>query len=187
MSQKRRNYFIDKNFQSRFILKFCTIVIISSLVVSGLLLYVGRDSTTVAIENTEVVVKNTADFILPVLIQTMIVVFIFSAAAVMILTLLVSHKISGPLFRLKREIDYLSGGDFRRNFNIRGNDQLKNFARGLEDMCTSLRLRHLTLKDRLTELKEYLEQKDYFIGEGDRESFKEKLVSLEREIGNFNI
>ena len=36
---RRKNYFIDKSFQAKFILLFCSVVIISSVLVIGLLLF----------------------------------------------------------------------------------------------------------------------------------------------------
>jgi len=73
---RRKNYFIDKSFQTRFILKFCSLVIAGGLLTVGLLYCLARQSTTVAFMNSRVVVKTTADFILPILIQTAAIVVI---------------------------------------------------------------------------------------------------------------
>ena len=72
----RKHYFIDKEFQTKFILRFCGVVVVSSLLIGILIFLLSQNSTTVAIENTQVRVKTTADFILPVLVQTIIVVSI---------------------------------------------------------------------------------------------------------------
>ena len=74
---KRRNYFIDKSFQSKFIFKFALIVVISAALMTVATLYFSQDSNTVAIENTRVVVKKTSDFILPILAVTVISSFVF--------------------------------------------------------------------------------------------------------------
>ena len=92
---RRRNYFIDKNFQSKFIIKFCIIVIISSLAVGVSIFYLSQNFTTVAIENAHVIVKKTSDFMLPIVAETLALVTLFSAIAVIILTLFTSHKIAG--------------------------------------------------------------------------------------------
>lgn len=181
---KRRYFFIDKNFQTKFILKFCAIVIVSSLLIAGLLLFLSRDSTTVTIENTNVLVKKTADFILPMLIQTIVVVLAFSSIAVIIVTLFTSHKISGPLYRLKREVEALSKGDFKRNFNIRGNDQLQEFSQALKEMCDSLTDRQLRWKEKQSKLREYIENN--LPGEK-KEPLLEILSEVEKEVDGFKI
>ena len=146
MNNQRRNYFIDKSFQTRFILKFCFIAILAAIAIGISLFLLSANSTTVAIENTKVTVKTTADFILPFILQTIIVVTIFSAISVVFLTLFVSHKIAGPLYRLKREIDKLGNANFGAIFQIRTTDQLKELSSSLTSMSNSL-------KDKVTAIK----------------------------------
>ena len=155
---KRRHYFIDKSFQAKFILKFCLIVILSSLLIGVTMFYVLRNSTTVAIEDTRVTAKRTADFILPMMMGILLIVATLSALVVSILTLLISHKISGPLYRLKREIDILKDGDFRRNFSIRTRDQLQELSRSLNNMCRALRDKQTELKKRVAAARSSLEK-----------------------------
>ena len=159
--RKRKKYFIDRSFQTKFILKFCVVVVISSMFVGGLIFLLSQGSTTVAIENSKVMVKKTSDFLLPTLVVTVIVVSVFSALVVLILTLVVSHKISGPLYRLKKEIDYMKEGDFTRNFNIREDDQLKEVSKSLSEMSGSLRQRHIELRDKIRVLKNHMEEERF--------------------------
>jgi methyl-accepting chemotaxis protein len=184
---KRRNYFIDKSFQTKFMVKFCVIVIISSLLIIGLLFFLARGSTTVAIENTEVVTKGTADFILPLVIQTVLLTLIFSVVAVLLLTMIVLHKMAGPLFRLKSEVDAMKGLDLRRSFSIRGNDQLQSFARALSEMSAALRKEHLSLKGEYKRLKSYLEEKGYSLSEKDKDKLIKSLRALEEGLDRFRV
>ena len=184
---KRKNYFIDRTFQAKFMIKFCIIVIVSSALVIGLLVFLSKGSTTVAIENTEVVVKRTADFILPMVIQTVLLTFLFSATAVLVLTMVVSHKMAGPLFRLKNEIDILKESDLRRDFSIRGNDQLQNFAKSLNEMCISLKGKHLRLKENYKKLQDYLEHKDYTLSAKDKVEFIRILQAVEEGLDEFKV
>lgn len=184
---KRRNYFIDKQFQSKFVLKFCGVVIVSSLVIGVIIFFMSRGSTTVAIENTHVIVKKTADFILPVVIDTLLLTAMFSALAVAIISLLVSHKISGPLFRLKREIDEVKNGDLGRNFNIRSDDQMQALALSLNEMAISLRGKYVRLKDKYQDLSGYLEKNNFSVSEDGRESLKRKLKDIEDSLNSFKV
>lgn len=179
---KRRNYFIDKSFQAKFIFKFCLIVVIASLLLTALLFYFSQDSTTVAIENTRVTVKSTADFMLPVFIQTVAIVFAAAALTVLLLSLFVSHKIAGPLYRIRKEIDALGKGDFSRNFNLRRKDQLKDLATSLNQMCNSLKNRHLGIKSKFSALRDYLQEKEGMIDESQKKTLYELLSNLGKEI-----
>ena len=151
---RRRNVFIDKDFQTKFILKFCLIVILSSITIAILLFILSRNFTTVAIENAHVTVKSTASFLAPIIIETVSLVTAFSAVCVIILTLFVSHKIAGPLYSLKKNICEMKGGNMNLNFKTRKKDQLQDLAICLADMSKVLTGKHTELKIKFKELKD---------------------------------
>ena len=99
--QQRRNYYIDKGFQTKFILKFCSLVALGSLLTVALIYWLARHSTTVGIADGRVAVHTTAEYLLPLLLQTVFVVLVVVSLAAIVMTLLFSHKIAGPLYRLK--------------------------------------------------------------------------------------
>ena len=182
---KRKNYFIDKNFQTKFILKFCLIVIVSSILIGGILFFLSRNSTTVTIENTKVTVKRTSDFILPVMIQTILIVSVSSALVVALLTIFISHKIAGPLYRLKKEIDALGDGNLGVNFYIRTDDQLQNLSGSLNQMVSSLRAKHLELKEKLKDINKSLEGNRLCLPDKEKEEMLKKLNDLESILNFF--
>jgi len=181
-NSKRRNYFIDKSFQTKFIIKFCMIVMVSSLLIGVFLFFLSRNLTTVAIENARVIVKSTSDFMLPIIIETILVVTFFAALAGIVLTLLTSHKIVGPLYRLKREIDIFKTGNLKANFTTRRSDQLQNLTISLFEMGEVFTNRHAELKGKLAGVKKSLEDP-----QGDRQATLKKLDELEQALSYFKI
>ncbi len=154
---KRRIYFIEKSFQAKFILKFCALVVFGGLLTIGLLYLLAMQSTSVAFVNSRVVVRTTADFILPVLIQTVLIVTVIVGLATIAVTLFVSHKIAGPLFRFKKVMQELEGGDFSSDFHIRHLDQLQDLADTFNNTIKKIRERIQALKDGLKALKDKLD------------------------------
>jgi len=152
----RRKYFIEPRFQALFIVKFCLVVIVSSIVLSGIVLVLSDSSTTVTIENARVQVRNTVDFILPLVVQAFWIAAAFSAVSVALLALLTSHRISGPLYRLKEDAQRMANGDLRAGFKIRSSDQVQEFADSLAGMAASLRVRLTAMRDDVDELKKRL-------------------------------
>jgi methyl-accepting chemotaxis protein len=138
-AERRRNYFIEKSFQARFVFKFCTLVVLGGLLSMAALYMIGTGSTTVSIVNSRVVVKSTADFLLPVLIQTFLVVMVLVGVAAIAVTLFVSHQIAGPLYRFKKAMEQLSGGDFKAEVKLRSTDQLKDLADTFNTMARKLK------------------------------------------------
>lgn len=179
---KRRNYFIDKNFQTRFILKFCILVFIGGLLTIAALYLLAMQSTTVSIVNSRVVARTTADFILPILIQTVAIVTIVVGLATIILTLLTSHKISGPLYRFKKVLQTLEKGDFSSEFHIRRLDQLQDLANTFNSMIKATKQELSHLKANFISLKEKLDSVcAQEVSENKRSNFSE-LKRLSEEL-----
>lgn len=154
---KRRIYFIEKSFQAKFILKFCALVFLGGLLTIGILYIWAMRSTTVSIINSRVVVRTTADFILPILIQSVIIVTIIVSIATIVVTLFVSHKIAGPLYRFRKVMNALGEGDFAYDFKIRRLDQLQDLAEIFDNMIKKIRSQLTALKANFYALKEKLE------------------------------
>ncbi|MDD3375059.1 MAG: hypothetical protein PHY73_04980 [Candidatus Omnitrophica bacterium] len=182
---KRRNYFIDKKFQTNFILAFCVIVVVSSLLILMLLLFLSRHSNTVMIENTRVIAKTTADFMFPLAMQTLFTVFLFSGISVGVLTLFVSHKISGPLFRLAKEVEEVKSGDLTRSFRIRDHDQLQSLPEHLKTMTAFLNQEIKDMKNEVSSLKTFLSDAKMKISEDEKAKIDASLKSLDDKLNKF--
>jgi hypothetical protein len=95
------------------------------------------------------------------------------------MALIATHRIAGPMFRLRKEIDGLRGGDLTGAFIIRDKDQLKGLARSLSDMNMVLRQKHVELKHRTDSLKGFLKDKNYCVSFEDKEKFSELLKDID--------
>ncbi len=186
-ASKRRQYFIDPSFQLKFILKFSVIVLAASVLIGAALFLIFRGSTTVAIENTKVVVKTTSDFILPALIVTLALVAGFSSLVVIVLTLVSSHKIAGPIFRIQRELELVRQGDLTRQFTIRSTDQLQELARSLNVMTGALREKHLEIGGQCRSLTNFLEEKNFSASQEDRAKLHQMLKDLYEVLNYFKV
>jgi nitrate/nitrite-specific signal transduction histidine kinase len=138
---RRRNHFIEKSFQTKFIMKFCLLVVAAGVLTIALLYTLGMRSTTVTIVNSRVVVQSTADYLLPILIQTVLIVVVVVGMATVVVTLYVSHKIAGPLYRLKKAMQEISDGNFDTAINLRKFDQLQDIAQAFNAMAKKLKER----------------------------------------------
>lgn len=147
IKNRRRTYFIGKKFQTKFIVKFCLLIISGALITGGTLYFLTMRSTTVVFENTCVAVKTTADFLLPVLIQTIIVTAVIIGIAAIFLTLLISHKISGPLYSFNKRIKSMGEGNLSGDYHIRKGDQLQEINKSLNETIKKLREAHTAIRD----------------------------------------
>jgi len=161
-------------------------------VLMGVVLFIfGQRSTTVVLENTEVIVKTTTDFILPILIQTIIVVTLFVGIATVFLTLFMSHKIAGPFYRLKKEMEVMGSGDISGDFNIRRKDQLRGLATSINKMIIDLREKHRGLKKEFgnfeTVWKDFIKKANQEIDKKDIKMLDKKINDIKKVITSFKV
>jgi methyl-accepting chemotaxis protein len=149
---RRRNYFIKKGFQARFILKFLGIVIFGSAI-SGCFIYL---LTTRNIENTfyssHIKISSTGQLVLPTLLRVNSGVIVLVLLAVAVLTLFISNKVAGPVYRMGKSTEKIGQQDFTANFTLRSGDETKYLAESFDDMNRGLKGRFDRLRRQAREV-----------------------------------
>ncbi|MDO8525211.1 MAG: hypothetical protein Q7S07_01840, partial [Candidatus Omnitrophota bacterium] len=84
-------------------------------------------------------------------------VVVITVIATVFITLLTSHKIAGPLYRIEKDIDDLASGNLMQEFNLRQGDEIKPIAEALDSMTCFLKGEVTALKENITELEELSE------------------------------
>jgi len=140
MKIRRRNYFINKGFQTEFILKFCGLVAVGC-VVFGIVLYAFSSRTlTTSFENSRLVVKSTASYLLPGLLFGGVIAGLVSIIAASIIVLLMTHRLAGPMYRFEKHAQRVGSGDLYTGLNIRKKDQFQNLATSFNKMTDGLNM-----------------------------------------------
>ena len=138
---KRRQYFIKKGFQARFMALFVIILILGAVVTVGVTLMTNNGSLTSTYVDSKLVIQNTSLAILPSVVYTTVLTTFFIGVVAVLVTLLVSHKIAGPIYRFEKDIRLVAQGDLTTRINIRKDDQFQELAVSLNTMIESLAAR----------------------------------------------
>lgn len=98
----------------------------------------------------DILIKSNLQ-LLPILILVVITIIVIG--------IFLSHRIAGPLFRLKRNMDRILEGDFNVNFTLRKTDELKDLSNKIQlvlhDFVSTLRqVRELVEKLKSTSSEE---------------------------------
>jgi len=136
---KRKNYFIKKDFQAKFILKFCLLLLAGVALSAGLLFLFSQDTLTSSFQQSRLVIENTSWAILPAVLYTGLITLALLTIATIFVTLFISHKIAGPMFRFEKELKDIGQGDLTKKVMLRRKDQTAELARCINDMTAGLR------------------------------------------------
>ena len=196
MGYKRRQYFISKVFQSEFVLKFCGLVILGSVVFGMILYMLSKHTLTTSFENSRLVIKSTADYIFPGLLFGGIIVAVFTALAAGVIVVLMTHRIAGPMYRFEKYINEIGSGRFCADLKIRKKDQFQNVAGALNKMTDNLKLGLTEVNEVSAKLDKLIEElldssnREVLLKEGVKRivsELKKDKLSLSKALGYFKI
>ena len=142
----RKVIFIDKRFQGEFILKFLLLLLVGTavFVLAAYLILNRRLGDTYY--NAHIVFKSTGEILLPTLLALSGVFILVLGAAAVVITLYVSHHISGPLYAIRRYLENVSRGDLDFKPKLRDNDQTTPLAESLAHAVETLNNRLVAMR-----------------------------------------
>ena len=173
---KRRQYFINRKFQTGFILKFFLILILGAVLSVIVTMLTTQSTLTSSFEGSKLVIEKTSLAILPSVIFTNIITTLIIGAIAVFITLLVSHKIAGPMFRFEKDLEEISQGNLQKHIHIRNGDQFGSVAKNLNEMVENL-------NERLRKVQQDLERiADAAAAQNLPQAFKDDLEECRRNI-----
>jgi len=160
LKTRRKNYFIDKKFQRKFILKFCGLAAAGAVLFGMIVCLLSRSTLTTTCENSRIAIKSTADFILPLVLLSGVIVIAIIGISTIAITLFTSHKIAGPLYRMQKDVEEVASGNLKKTFALRQTDEIKALAVSLGNMTEMLRRNIAEAKEGVIELETLLGSKE---------------------------
>lgn len=129
---------IEKSFKHKFILSF-TGIVLTGMGVTALLLYRIISVSEIGRYADAIISYIKADDALPGVIRTAFIAeSLVLPGVVVLVAVLASHKIAGPVYRLQRALNELVNTRKVRPITFRSDDQLQDTADGFNTMITRL-------------------------------------------------
>lgn len=143
---RRKNYFIKREFQSKFILRFCALVVLGSIISAVFLYQFSRGTVTTTFVNSRLSIVSTADYILPALFGSSLLTIVLISIATAVVVMYLSHRIAGPLFKIERSVEEIGAGDLTVKIKLRSTDEIAKMADCFNELTKNLNSRLLELK-----------------------------------------
>lgn len=157
---RRRQHLIKKEFQIRFIVKFCLIVLAGVLLSTALLFFLSQDTLTSTFDQSRLVIRKTGSAILPAILYTNLITLAVISGITIFVTLYISHKIAGPMFRFEKELKEIAQGNLRKKIVLRKHDQVKGMADSLNTMTDSLHAKVSEIRNEIKLLEKCAHEKE---------------------------
>jgi methyl-accepting chemotaxis protein len=152
---KRSSRLLERAFKIRFGLKLCLLTLLGGAAVVLLLYFSLARSLGGSYGAAIYTIYELKIKILPFIFASFYSILILGlvTAAIAVISVLFSHRIAGPLYRIEKNLDAIASGDLTVNTRFRGRDQLSNLASELNSFVRSLNHSSRTVMDSAEELK----------------------------------
>jgi methyl-accepting chemotaxis protein len=152
-ASKRRNVFIKKAFQARFMLGVVGLILLSSLCSAALIYWITGGDLQAQSQSAHVNITSAWQRLgLSILLSNLVAVIVVGAAGITS-ALYASHKIAGPLFRFETLCEEIGDGKLETVTQLREGDQLQELGQAFSNMVEKLRQRSHSRSHLVSDLK----------------------------------
>jgi methyl-accepting chemotaxis protein len=131
---RRRNYFIKKDFQGKYIFTHFLSMIVGTLFFALLLTMLSMDSMSIAYDEYGLHIAKTPLLLFSNIFGIHWLLMVAVALIIIALSMRLAHRVAGPMYRFEMFLDKMIGGDFRGDLRLRGKDEGRDIAARLNDL-----------------------------------------------------
>lgn len=134
---QRKQYLVDRGYQIQFVTRMFMVVLgvaaVSSLIATGLLRMYMYDPN---------MPQQTLIYCFLAVAITLLVELLLAIPLVWHLGIRQSHRVVGPMNRLRRTLEAIGNGDFSQRITLRQGDALEDLAKSINQMADALQKRY---------------------------------------------
>lgn len=143
---KRRNYFVKQDFQGRFILRFFLTILLSAIVFTIILSIFSAHTITITYKDSFLRIEKTPKALFYEIIRAHGLYIFLIGVGISTLSLFLSHRIAGPLYRFEKSIEEIIRGNLSFRIKLRKKDEAKELAESINRMIETLSSHLLQIK-----------------------------------------
>lgn len=152
-SHQRKTHLIKKDFQINLIIRFCLILLGGVVFSTAVLYFFSQGTLTSSFQNSRLIIQKTGSAILPAVLYTNLITLGLISAVTVFVTLFISHKIAGPIYRFEKEMKNIALGNLNNKISLRKNDQIREIAESLNQMAGSLHEKVVEISNEVDQLQ----------------------------------
>lgn len=130
---RRRNYFINKEFQGKSIFQYFLLVLAGSVLFSVIFSLFSSSTLSIVYDNYHLKLGTTPGILLDRIFSTQWLFIVVGGVIVAVITLFLTHRVAGPFYRFEKSLDAMIEGDISGKIHLRKKDEGKIIAQKLND------------------------------------------------------
>jgi HAMP domain-containing protein len=128
LQYKRRNYFINKEFQGRYLFNYFLLAVMGSLLFVAVFSFFSSNTLSIVFEDYHLQIGMTPGILFKKILSTQWLLIVFGGTGVALITLFLTHRVAGPFYRFEKTFDEMIEGDISHPITLRKKDEGKELA-----------------------------------------------------------
>lgn len=153
---KRRKYFIKKEFQGKFILLFLGIATLGGVLSLAGFTFFSVKKIEYLVYSIHIPSKRLKEIIMNEMLYSNLLSLLFVILATLVTIRWLTMRISGPLYRIKKDLESIRDGNLSFVITLRYRDEFKDFASELNFFVEKFRRAFSSLKHQTEIVDKYL-------------------------------
>ncbi len=142
----RKNYFIKKDFQTRFIVRFVVTTTVWAAAAVSLFALLGSRRLEEVLYSPHINIRTTTELLMPSALQAHAISLALFAAILGYAIYALWKRLSVPLYCLKKDLARVSAGDLGSGITLREGEEFRDLASDLDGMRNGLRQKFARVK-----------------------------------------
>jgi methyl-accepting chemotaxis protein len=135
---RRRNYFINKEYQGRTIFHYFLLILAGSILFSLVFSFFSSNTISIVYDDYHLKLGTTPGILLDRIFSAQWFFIVVCGVAVIFITLFLTHRVAGPFYRFEKSLDSMLEKDISGNIHLRKKDEGKGVAERLNRFNTML-------------------------------------------------
>lgn len=135
---RRKNYFIKKDLQGRYIFSFFIFVVAGSFFFTIIFSLLSADTLTIAYKDYDLRLGKTPVILLKETLSAYWIFMFTGGLLVVLASVFLTHRFAGPVYRLEKSLEEMLKGNFNVEIRLRTKDEAKELAQMLNEFNAGL-------------------------------------------------
>lgn len=135
---RRRNYFINKEYQGRTIFHYFLLILAGSILFSLIFSFFSSNTISIVYDDYQLRLGTTPGILLDRIFSAQWFFIVVCGMAVIFITLFLTHRVAGPFYRFEKSLDSMLEKNISGNIHLRKKDEGKGVAERINRFNTML-------------------------------------------------
>ncbi len=167
---KRRNFFIKKELQGRYIFSFFILVILGSILYTAIFSFLSANTLTIVYKGNNLILGQTPYILFTQMLKANWILMLSGGVIVVVISVFLTHRFAGPIYRFERTIDEMARGNLDFNITLRRHDEGKELADAINRLKNTLSSNVESMRELSYSIETHLNKASAALPEGNTEA-----------------